>query len=181
MVPLVPQDRQHFFHASDGTPTQASGVSNDTRWLWLANPMSVVAALSVYAGLIHLWVAPSHMRAWWGFGAFFLVVGVAQVAFAFLLWRRPGTTTALAGIVGNVSVVLVYILSRTKGVPLGPIHSAHRLEAAGPLDMTATAVEVVLAGLLLGHLHGRIRSSTVNGLFLIGLALWGLRLSGVMA
>jgi hypothetical protein len=141
----------------------------------------VVAALSVYAGLIHLWVVPSHLREWWGFGAFFLAIGVAQVAFAPVLWRFPSTATALAGIVGNVAVVLVYILSRTNGVPVGPVHSSHRLETAGPLDLTATALEVVVAGLLLGHLPGRVRSWAVNGLFVTGLALWGLRLSGVMA
>jgi hypothetical protein len=32
-----------------------------------------VAALSLLAGLIHLWVMPEHFEEWWGYGTFFLV------------------------------------------------------------------------------------------------------------
>src|SRR5215217_7330059 len=36
------------------------------------------AALSLLAGLIHLWVAPEHFEEWWGYGVFFLVAGAVQ-------------------------------------------------------------------------------------------------------
>ena len=32
----------------------------------------MVAALSLVAGLIHLWVMPEHFEEWWGYGVFFL-------------------------------------------------------------------------------------------------------------
>jgi hypothetical protein len=38
-----------------------------------------VAALSLIAGLIHLWVVPEHFEEWWGYGVFFLVAALAQV------------------------------------------------------------------------------------------------------
>ncbi len=41
----------------------------------LARPRGVlytVAALSLLAALIHLWVMPEHFEEWWGYGAFFL-------------------------------------------------------------------------------------------------------------
>ena len=37
------------------------------------------ATLSLLAGLIHLWVTPEHFEEWWGYGAFFLVAGAAQI------------------------------------------------------------------------------------------------------
>jgi hypothetical protein len=153
----------------------------DVVLLPLATRTALIATLSVYAGAIHLYVVPEHLREWWGFGVFFLAVGVAQIAFALLLWRRPGTVTALAGIAGNVAVVFVYVLSRTNGVPVGPVHSSHRLEAPGVLDLTATAVEVGLAACLLALLSGRVRSITLNLLCLSGLVLWALRLTGYLA
>ena len=37
------------------------------------------AALLLLAAAIHLWVVPEHLEEWWGYGAFFLVVAIAQV------------------------------------------------------------------------------------------------------
>src|ERR687884_675196 len=46
------------------------------------------AALSLLAGLIHLWVTPEHFEEWWGYGAFFLVAGAAPILYVptVLLW-----------------------------------------------------------------------------------------------
>jgi uncharacterized membrane protein YraQ (UPF0718 family) len=46
-----------------------------------------VAALSLIAGLIHVWVTPEHFEEWWGYGTFFLVAAAAQVVYVPLLLR----------------------------------------------------------------------------------------------
>ncbi|MCU1377126.1 MAG: hypothetical protein JWN29_109 [Acidimicrobiales bacterium] len=147
---------------------------------WRA-PTAGAAVLSVYAGVLHLYVTPEHFREWWGYGVFFLGVTIAQVLFAFLVLRWPRTMTAVAGITGNLIVVGVYVLSRTNGVPVGPGHSRHGPEGVGVLDLTATAVEVILIAVLVSLMPPRIGRATVNVLLVAGLGLWALRLSGVLA
>lgn len=147
----------------------------------LRRPAVVAALLSAYAGALHLYVVPVHLRAWWGFGAFFLACGVIQVLFGVLVARWPGTALSVAGIVGNVAVVGLYVLSRTNGVPVGPVHSSHRLERAGVLDLTATAVEVGLIAVLVTLLPARAGRVAINVLLMTGVGLWALRLSGYLA
>jgi hypothetical protein len=55
-----------------------------------------VASLSLIAGLIHLWVMPEHFQEWWGYGTFFLVAALAQVAYVPLL-RWPNRTVLVLG------------------------------------------------------------------------------------
>src|SRR5215216_7342782 len=79
------------------------------------------AALSLLAGLIHLWVAPEHFEEWWGYGAFFLVAAAAQLLYAPLALRWPSRTLLIVGIAGNLAIVALYLLTRTVGIPpLGP-------------------------------------------------------------
>jgi hypothetical protein len=147
----------------------------------IRRPAVLAGVLSAYAGALHLYVVPVHLRAWWGYGAFFLAVGIVQVLHGLVVARRPGTALALAGIVGNVAVVGIYVLSRTNGVPIGPVHSGHRLERAGVLDLTATAVEVALIAVLVTLLPARTGRITINVLLMTGVGLWALRLSGLLA
>jgi hypothetical protein len=137
--------------------------------------------LSLYAAVLHLYVTPEHVREWWGYGAFFVGVTITQVLFAFLVLRWPRTVTAVAGITGNLTVVGVYVLSRTNGLPVGPVHDGHGPEHVGALDLTATAVELVLIAVLVSLLPARIGRVAVNLLLVAGLGLWALRLSGALA
>lgn len=137
------------------------------------------AALSLGAALIHLWVAPEHAFAWWAYGAFFITVALAQGLLGVALLRWPGRWVSLAGIAGNLAVVAMYVLSRTSGIPLGP--HAGRPEEVGVLDLTATVSEVVVIVLLVGMLDGPYRRAVVNALLVLGLAVWSLRLAGVIA
>jgi hypothetical protein len=142
---------------------------------------AVAAALSAYAGVLHLYVTPEHFREWWGYGVFFLGVTIAQVVFSFVVLRWPRTLAAVAGITGNLMVVGVYVLSRTNGVPVGPGHSRHGPEGVGVLDLTATAIEVILIAVLVSLMSARTGRATVNVLLVAGLGLWAIRLFGVLA
>lgn len=136
------------------------------------------AAISVVAATIHLWATPEHFYEWWGYGLFFLAVALAQGLFGVMILRWPGQRFALAGILGNLSIILVYLLSRTTGIPVGPHTGA---EEAGALDMAATAAEIALVVLLVSLLNGAYRKFVVNGLLVLGLAIWSLRFAGVVS
>jgi len=135
--------------------------------------------LSLAAALIHLWAMPEPFREWWGYGAFFLAATLAQGLFgvALLYWPRP--TLALAGLAGNLAVVFLYVLTRTRGVPAGP--HVGEVEAVDPLGMSATVAELGVVVLLVTMLEGRTRERALWALLLLGAALWALRLLGFLS
>jgi MFS family permease len=99
------------------------------------------AALSLVAGLVHLWVMPEHFEKWWGYGAFFLLAAAAQVIYVALLLRWPSRAVLLIGIAGNIAIVALYLLTRTTGIPLfGP--EAGEVEGIGFADVCATTSEL---------------------------------------
>jgi manganese oxidase len=137
--------------------------------------MFVAAFASGAAGIIHLSVVPEHLADWWGYGVFFLVVGAAQLVSGLLLAGRAPSPLVAAIAAGNSAVVLVYVSSRTTGVPVGPQHGSHELEPSSPLGLAATAAEVLLVASLLTHLPSRSRRIGMDLLLLCGLGLWVLQ------
>jgi hypothetical protein len=84
---------------------------------------------------------PEHFEEWWGYGAFFLVAAAAQALYVPLLLRRPGPTMLLLGIGGNLAITLLYLLTRTVGIPLFGPH-AGEVEGVGFADLCATTSEL---------------------------------------
>lgn len=106
-----------------------------------------VAALSLLAAMIHLWVMPEHFEEWWGYGTFFLISAIAQGLYApgLLLW--PNRVILLAGVAGNLAIVILWLVTRTSGIPLFGPH-AGEIEDVGTLDLVCTLAEVgIIAGL----------------------------------
>jgi hypothetical protein len=127
------------------------------------------AAFSLSAALIHLWVIPEHFEEWWGYGGFFLVSAVAQGAYSGPLLRRPRRPLLLVGIGGNVSIIVLYLLTRTVGVPFFGPH-AGEVEGVGFADLFATTAELALVVALLGVLlRGLPRERVVVVLFVMAL------------
>jgi hypothetical protein len=112
------------------------------------------AGFSLVAAFIHLWAIPEHFEEWWGYGAFFLASAVAQASYAIVLLARPGQQLLIAGIVSNSAIVLLYLVTRTLGIPFfGP--EAGVVEEVGALDVVATASEAALVIGLCGMLVWR--------------------------
>ena len=101
------------------------------------------ATLSLVAALIHAWVMPEHFREWWGYGAFFLVVALAQWFYALALLRWPRRRTFLIGIIGNLAIIGLYIVTRTSGIPLFGPH-AGEVEDIGLVDLSSKLAEFAL-------------------------------------
>ena len=126
------------------------------------------AAFSLLAALIHLWVIPEHFEEWWGYGAFFLISAVAQGAYSAALLGWPRRSLLLLGIGGNVSIIVLYLLTRTVGIPFFGPH-AGEVEGVGVADIVATSSELALVVALLGVLLRGLPRERVVVLFVLAL------------
>jgi hypothetical protein len=98
----------------------------------------------------YLWVTTEHFEEWWGYGAFFLVAALAQALYAPLVVVWPTRIVLLLGIGGNLTIVVLYLLTRTVGIPLfGP--GAGEVEGVSFIDLCATTSEVGIAVALGGR------------------------------
>ena len=104
------------------------------------------ALLTLAAALIHLAVAPEHLREYLPFGVFFLAVGCAQIVLAVELFARPtrGLATAMGAF--SVGLVAMWFVSRTVGLPVGP--SAGTPEQIGLPDVVCNLLEIIASVLL---------------------------------
>jgi hypothetical protein len=159
--------------------------SPSTRRRPLALDCAIV--LSSTAALAHFVATPGHYVWWPAAGVFFAVLGVAQFAYAVLLLRGArGNRFLLAGIWGTVGVIMVYVASRTVGIPMAPPVSAHGgrwivgrsavpdgAKYVGPLDIMTLVAEILLVVTLLGQLPTKLKNRAVNRVMWIGLVVWG--------
>ena len=121
--------------------------------------------LAAYAGLAHLVAAPEHFASWWPAGAFFVAVGLGQLAYVVTAVRRPSALAIAATLFLNLGVVLVYVASRTVGVGIGPsTHAEQGLEPVGPFDLSVAAAEVALIALVTVGLGPKARTRALDGL-----------------
>lgn len=118
--------------------------------------------LSIGAGLIHGLNVQEHLAEWWGYGFFFLFAAAAQFVYGLVLivqpWNydetgghRDGHRYARlfyrSGIVVNVFFIVLYMVTRTVGIPfLGP--SAGQTEPFTPIGMATKLMEAGLVAVL---------------------------------
>src|SRR4051794_1745164 len=109
---------------------------------WIDDPWIVVAGLaSLGAAAIHFAYSPVHFSEEWTHGLFFAVLGWVQVAWAVALVRRSRDRRVLAaGVIVNAVTVVIWILSRSVGIPAVPL--GHQIEPVGYSDVLATGLEV---------------------------------------
>ena len=121
---------------------------------WLAaerNRMIIlVAGVSWAAAFVHAGVIPAHFGEYWLFGLFFVAVAILQGGWGAWVYQDPRPERLWLGAVGNLLVVVVWTVSRTAGLPIGP--EAWHPEAVGFVDVMATLDEVGIAAMALGLL-----------------------------
>lgn len=103
----------------------------------LSVPLALVA--SGAAAGVHAAVGPAHLREHAVVGAFLLAAAGAQAAWA-VAALRPTPRLLRVGIVLNLALVAVWLLSRTAALPLGLQDQPHPV---GAWDLTCVAWEVV--------------------------------------
>jgi hypothetical protein len=111
-------------------------------------PLAVIAAaLSLAAAGIHFAVITEHLEEYVLFGVLFFALGWFQLVWAqvYLVWSRPAV--AALAILVNLGAVLVWVMSRTVGLPIGP--EPWVPEQLGLADLLASSFEIGIIGLML--------------------------------
>jgi hypothetical protein len=121
----------------------------DTRELPQARsyPLQLLAALFWMAAAIHVVASADHFGEWWLYGIFFACLAAWQAAWGVRLYRDPSEQALLTGAGVNVGVTLLWLVTRTVGLPFGPDRWSP--EGVGTLDLAATADELSIAVLSL--------------------------------
>lgn len=154
--------------------------------------VDVAIVCSAFAALAHFVATPSHYTWWPAAGVFFVVLGVAQSVCAVALLRGGRAPWfVLASIWGTVGVILIYVASRTVGLPMEPpvpFHGGRWVHGrsvvpdgakyVGPLDIFTLAAEILVVVTLLTMLPKVAKDRAVNRLMWIGVLLWGAGIVG---
>lgn len=111
--------------------------------------LEVAAGLSLTAAFLHAAAMPEHFAEWWGYGAFFLGITIAQAAYGVLLVRRPGRPLLLLGISGTAGIIGLYVIAISVGIPFVGPHAWHP-ERPSLLGLASKLAESGLLVLLVG-------------------------------
>ena len=111
------------------------------------DPRRLAAGLAFASQGIHLWVLPGQLAAAMLPGIFFFLVAVGQGLLGASLLFGGGRWTARFGVLLNVFVVLVWLLTRALSIP--QLFEPIKLPVEG-LGAVATFVEVALVVSLMG-------------------------------
>lgn len=125
----------------------------------------LAAFLTFAAAALHGAVTQAHFEEWWGYGVFFVVAALAQALYGFFLialgppgmptppgrspqtWARIHRVGYVAGIIGNLAIIALYLVTRTIGIPFaGPEQGS--IEPIGMLDIISKVTELALVALL---------------------------------
>jgi hypothetical protein len=116
---------------------------------------TVLGLLSMAAALTHFAVIEQHWAEYWLYGAFFIVAGLAQLAWAVILPAAPTRLLLWTGAAGNALVVITWIVTRTAGSLVGPEVTTPAKVGFG--DLVSTVAEVLIATGSLALLSQRLR------------------------
>jgi hypothetical protein len=122
----------------------------------------LTAGLSLVVALIHLEAAVDHYAEYRLYSAAFVALAGFQALWARQLLRRPTRATLFVGAAGNAAVALLWLASRTVGVPIAPV--PWQPEPAGTADLLATVSELAIVAATIGILfagRSRLAESTV--------------------
>jgi hypothetical protein len=98
--------------------------------------------LSMSAALIHFAVIQQHIVEYWAYGVFFLVLAIAQTAWAILAVLRPFRLLWMVGVLVNGLAIVAWVTTRTVGNLIGP--AAKQTEVAGFGDIVTTLFEAAI-------------------------------------
>ena len=99
-----------------------------------------VALSSAGAAAIHASVCPAHFREALAFGVFFVVASAFQAGWALGVLFRPTRGLLRLGAAANTTIIAVWAISRTTGLPFGP--EIWHPEAISLPDAIATVLEL---------------------------------------
>ncbi len=135
-----------------------------------------IAALMLGAGAIHFGMMGEHAGVSWTHGLFFASVAWLQLALAAMIGFRPTRPVITIGILLNLAVLAIWVISRTVGIAIGGDGTP---EAWGSTDILCAVFEglavVASFGLLSKSISRRPLSSSIGfagiGVVLVAVAV----------
>jgi hypothetical protein len=115
--------------------------------------LTCTAILSLTAAVIHFTAAGPHFREYWAYGVFMLAAGWAQLLWAAAAIVRPSRALLWAGMAINVTIIAVYVVTRTAGDLIGP--TPRTAEPVGFGDVLCTVLEAAVAAACLWQVVAR--------------------------
>jgi hypothetical protein len=155
-----------------------------------AAPVARVGAVVALAGsaAVHATVIGEHLEEWPVAGSFFVIITLTESLLALAVivaWSQP---TAIAIVLTSTGTVVVWLASRTVGLPFGPAEF-RAVEAVGTPDLACCVLELAAAILVApwafrpwpqrrsgagGVTRAGMAEATVLAGLLSAVALWGL-------
>ena len=105
------------------------------------------------SAVIHAAVLPEHLDEWPAAGVFFALLALGELALAVAVLLRPGPPALLACAAISGGPLALWLVSRTAGLPFGPV--AWLPEPVGLADLAACALEVLTLVLAVALLRRR--------------------------
>jgi hypothetical protein len=96
------------------------------------------ALASILAGVIHLVIIPEHWSHAPAHGLFFLLVGLLQIGWGVVVWRKPSLRLYYIGGIMAGWLIVLYLLTRWLPAPFG-----HGPEAIRAIDVTCKVCEAL--------------------------------------
>ncbi len=150
---------------------QPAAARIDGRWAGTA-----VLGL-ILAGVGHVLAALDHLSHDVRFAVFFLAVGLGQLVVGSGMRRSARTPTVSATLAVTVSLLLLYLVSRTVALELGP--HGDRPESADVLGTAVVIAELAALVALPALLPARARRIAVNAILAVGVAVWVSWITGI--
>ncbi len=153
----------------------------------LVSRVGAVVALTGSAA-VHATVIGEHLDEWLLAGLFFVVVTLTELVLALAVIAAWSRLTAIAVVLTSMGTVVVWLVSRTVGLPFGPA-DLRAAEAVGAPDLSCCVLEVAAAALVApwafrrwpqrpdgpdGFDRAGMAAATVLAGALSAVALWGL-------
>ncbi len=117
-----------------------------------------VCALTLGAAGIHFAMAPDHFGEWWLFGVFFVTSAWLQIGLGALVVMRPSKQLFRFGFVIQSAILVLWVVTRTSGLPIGPGHWT--AEPVAAVDSICSGFELAaaigFAALLLPGFRSRV-------------------------
>jgi hypothetical protein len=153
-----------FVLARPGAPDAPSGQ----QWSFPLLLRFGAGVLSVAAALVHFAVIKQHADEYWLYGAFFVVVGLGQLAWALLVVIAPSRALYTLGGAGNAGIAAFFVVTRTVGALVGP--AATEPATVGFGDIATTVFEAFVVALSVMLLRRARPRATAHPITLAGAA-----------
>ena len=137
----------------------------------------LAAILILLAGLIHLVIVPQHWQHAPAHGLFFVLVGLAEVAWGVLAWKRPSPRLNQVGLVVAGGLVILWAATRVLAAPFG--HGPEAVDMPGVACKVCELLAVIALSLMLwqesaGTASRRLVGWLIVAALLVGMGTYGL-------